>query len=696
MQRSAFGYSPCGEQHPQWRVEAACLTGSSRGTMRRRAHRLLLVRAACICILGISCRPTAAEVPQTNAAPVYLVFDEQHIPDGDRAELLLAIAHITPKSAWRSVRVPGPLTRVAVEQIIWKYVGLYRAKYPQTMKALVDLVWDSNIEQHSSHGPSTVLIPPVPVVGNLVYNYAPKMRTFEPLRQAYSLSSHLSTLKSGAPPDPRPVFQNDPRRGSNLTAIEVPSSAELLKEIFKSPALRSILKGSVLATTRNGFAKAEVAAAKPTACNGPVDWLPTSPYRPLWENARPRNTDAAYNSLLAKAKAHPLYVVDWDTDTGHGAKVIGAAGYILHSLGMDALVPSILPYELDPSKNGPTLKALVEAFRNERVVAGFNAAILALYTSNTIDWIDNPPKPDPNDPSNFVVPEFLLQSLLWKFFGDLSQQYWVNMSFWINNTSLDVTSPSFLIGSRSIGFLAAGNDPTELDLNTVPQSGASDYPDLINVTYGSGDGNVFGAYGGLSTKVTVVAPGCGMQFGQISASDYGSSFASPYVAAATWLKSLLTDSFIDQDSVRQRLILASRPQPNQTRSIESGGNFDPALLLTTPGPHYVTPQGSIVPLTSVNLIIGFDDGSQQAIAFRSSTGVTAPTRTLAIIQCAAGPASDYCIWFRSVGLPPTISLEIRRGARIHSVSGELQPQNGPVIMLSNVADLKNTLAELWY
>ena len=172
--------------------------------------------------------------------------------------------------------------------------------------------------------------------------------------------------------------------------------------------------------------------------------------------------------------------------------------------------------------------------------------------SSTTAWLNS----NPVASSNYIdVPEVLLQALIWKYFDRTTS--WVNMSFTISNTSLDVLSPVLMIGSKRYGFLAAGNDALELSPNSVPQGSATLFPNLVNVTYGDVNGIVYGAYSGAeyNTRVTVVAPGCGLSFGTLAAQDYGSSFASPYVASAAWVRFLSEGARYSPSSLKQELIL---------------------------------------------------------------------------------------------------------------------------------------------
>ena len=138
--------------------------------------------------------------------------------------------------------------------------------------------------------------------------------------------------------------------------------------------------------------------------------------------------------------------------------------------------------------------------------------------------------------------------------------------------------------------------------------------------------------------------------------------------------------------------MADRPLPSQLKSIESGGIFDAALYLTRPGPHYLDGTGLISRLSSVQLNLAFEDGSQQLVSFNSTSSQQA-LRSLAIVSC--GEVAS-CLWSRSVSFPPNASIDLKRSGRLSTVSGLLVKDTGEQLKINGVTDFVNNVKELWY
>jgi hypothetical protein len=97
-------------------------------------------------------------------------------------------------------------------------------------------------------------------------------------------------------------------------------------------------------------------------------------------------------------------------------------------------------------------------------------------------------------------------------------------------------------------------------------------------------GSVTAATGG--GMVDILAPGCGITFGPLHASDAGSSFATPIVAASAWLRFLLdgTSPSAMRVVLNDAVLLTAPPSPRATLS---GGVFDPARLIAPASMHYL-------------------------------------------------------------------------------------------------------------
>jgi REP element-mobilizing transposase RayT len=184
-----------------------------------------------------------------------------------------------------------------------------------------------------------------------------------------------------------------------------------------------------------------------------------------------------------------------------------------------------------------------------------------------------------------------------------------------------------LISKQSFVVVAAGNEAAEVRADLFPQSAASIFPEFINVSHGAADGALFGSSTGRAGggKVDVLAPGCGIAFERLRATDSGSSYAAPIVAAAAWIKSLLDST--PAAEMRAHLMQASLLVPPRTSPfVISGGVFDPARLLSGVGAHYLDPMRTTLhPLEDVVVDAG------ACGTFRSSRGAP-PSQDLIAYQ----------------------------------------------------------------
>jgi hypothetical protein len=147
------------------------------------------------------------------------------------------------------------------------------------------------------------------------------------------------------------------------------------------------------------------------------------------------------------------------------------------------------------------------------------------------------------------------------------------------------------------------------------------------VSHGAADGALYGSSPGRAGggKVDVLAPGCGIAFERLRATDSGSSYAAPIVAAAAWIKSLLDST--PAAEMRAHLMQASLLVPPRTSPfVISGGVFDPARLLSGVGAHYLDPMRTTLhPLEDVVVDAG------ACGTFRSSRGAP-PSQDLIAYQ----------------------------------------------------------------
>jgi hypothetical protein len=180
---------------------------------------------------------------------------------------------------------------------------------------------------------------------------------------------------------------------------------------------------------------------------------------------------------------------------------------------------------------------------------------------------------------------------------------WLNMSFRVRSSALSLVMDTFR-KDEAISFIASGNDAGQgLEAGYVPQDGATQTPQFVVISSGSAervDGNTTAARI-VGPPVSLVATGCGFA----GFSEKGSSFASPYVAAAAWLRYLYDVSGgvpVKPASIIRDLIAASQPVPTFVGNIRSGGFFDAAHFLAGPSTgHLVTKKGAAEPLRDFTL-----------------------------------------------------------------------------------------------
>jgi len=159
----------------------------------------------------------------------------------------------------------------------------------------------------------------------------------------------------------------------------------------------------------------------------------------------------------------------------------------------------------------------------------------------------------------------------------------------------------------------------------LPQRGASLYPNFANITYGLRDGTVLGGTTSTmyNTLVTTMGPGCGFQYRAIGPNDIGTSFTTPYVAAAAWIKSLVDN--VAPLAMRKELVGATLPVPSpRAIDTEGGGIFDsPKLLSQTP--YLVNLDGVFQPIQMGTLLLEYRvpaAGSNATVPFRAGQGIS--------------------------------------------------------------------------
>ena len=150
----------------------------------------------------------------------------------------------------------------------------------------------------------------------------------------------------------------------------------------------------------------------------------------------------------------------------------------------------------------------------------------------------------------------------------------------------------------------------------------------------------------------------------IKVADNGSSFASPYVATAAWIRML---QGLGANFIKRSLVAASLPVPEVGSRVESGGLFDPALLLSAPGAHLVTADGAVLPVTALTLSLKSQKNEIEAAEITGSLKAS-PTHLVTLHQC--GP--NVCAIVR--GFSQAGDVELTAGQvvsmSVHAVAGQ--------------------------
>jgi len=185
---------------------------------------------------------------------------------------------------------------------------------------------------------------------------------------------------------------------------------------------------------------------------------------------------------------------------------------------------------------------------------------------------------------NVPVDKIVLQAVLYKFLVKADGHAWVtSFSLAIN------WDPEWILDWANFHGLivtAAANDHNPEPPGEFPQS-LNPAANFVTVTTGARDGTVFGGYSlypksepgeaakGPKIEVHVLAPGCGYDYDLIEKGDFGTSYATPFVAAFTWAEHLADNTKTQR--ARDALISSSEMRL-QDILIASKGVFEPSLI----------------------------------------------------------------------------------------------------------------------
>ncbi len=619
--------------------------------------------------------------PPAGANVVALVYDDSTISDVERAALVDFVADSVPTEKWETVSVKRPVAITSLIDDFYDFFPSGERAAPATVQAL-----ERAIRRHNENLPSktlppiTLRLPPFPVHAFFTGRPTRATRLFEAATRKYSFTNnptdaryptdrHFGVLSKQprSVTDARQFNKPDDVRHTTLTTILVTADRPRIDQfliglgdpreiLLFSP---TITEGDDVPRVRTGFSTVELLEGTQECTDG-REWMANSPYLSAWRASAAAATLTASRDALHDLAAHrmPLYVLDVGFDGGHGSEVVGVATQLLEDLGAGFLADCIKHWELVPSTStsAVALQMEVDAFRNERPTS---PVVLSGFVEELSRWLKASPALEVGH--KFNVPDLMFSALMWRTFNE---HRWVNMSSRVRSPMLNEAVDPLFRESKGALFAAVGNTHVELNTGYVPQDHAQRFDQVMTVTYASKDGMVGGEYSQAgdsihAPRVLLVGPGCGF----VGISGTGSSFATPYVAVATWLRQLLdllpaadapTNDVQDDNAAtpareaaarQHELLAANIPLPSLSSPVESHGLFDPAYLLLRPGPHLVMADRTLRPLTDYNLRYHCV-GRQGEIAPQPPSTSTSTTETLRVYEDTATRRTH--LWLRRI------------------------------------------------
>jgi hypothetical protein len=592
---------------------------------------------------------SAQTVLKENAvAKVYVAWDDNRIlsapTKASRDRLSLALARATSQLVemkdWPEVKIDKATD---ARTLVDRYFDYYPRNFPRTSEFLAQQIKELNGAKLNKSG--MIKIPPVPVKPYEISESAPtQLRTFSPGDSQYRIVPSLTQIEIPdvfRTPIPAKKLETIRERGATVVSFD---SLDAFRKIFTADIRKQL--GRSLYVWVGGLEDGDTSTfpwlpvefyEDPQPCV-PTPPASTSSYVAAWNARRASLSDAV---LKERADSSRLVLVDWDFKNGHGLKVFEVVQLALRHFGVwDLLSPYVEQFELNPKINGAKLKNVLAAYRATTPPA------IQEQLKKSEHWIEDY---IPREGSEQDFDQGILQAIIWEHFSN--RQTWVNLSFSVRNKNVDYYSS--MENSAAYSFVAAGNKPEELPPYFFPQNIAWNYHGhSVNVTYGDRDGTVRGTFAAKNpdyeTSVALLAQGSNFRGCSISATDAGSSFASPWVAASAWLKHLVDQ--VPNTDMRRTLIQASEPIPTMSATVDSGGYFDPDLLLgfASKGPagHAVRRDGTVELLEHVELDYRVTN-KNGSISSETLKLQSKPTFAVTLAKCSAPFSQDStCLWTR--------------------------------------------------
>jgi hypothetical protein len=548
------------------------------------------------------------------AGDTILSYAEAHISDAQRARLVDLMPVLFPVSKWPAATSGENESMPAFVGRVFGVLTDGIGALPKTAAALTGQIRRANDLPAADRLPSNrpLRVPPMPPVTRIGPNQFVQLATSDKM---WVTEDSGKTWGSMAFPNGR-----QPRSAAAHSELRIPG--------VPAPEVLSALNAIGAVVPSDGKSQLEI--PKESSSCGPVEpWVTSSPY---FSRAVAR-IRAAKAQLERLASQNRLAILDFNFDGGHGAEVLSAARTLLIALGIPELGDRIDPIELNPAANGGKARqTLTDLFRQYLKDYGTDHGVSDVIAQPGALWIVT--SDSGTDAAAATIEAVVLQAALWHA---ASTSHWLSLSWWTRK-AVTIYPPDWdaFVDSNSVfGVAAAGNDGQELGRLMEPQRSASSFGTWLNVTYGSRDGaltdgNRTRADGGA--LVDTIGPGCGYSLAPLTLDASGSSYASPFVAAAAWLKHLLDGTTAAQ--MRREIWFASTLVPQARTAVDSSGVFDAAQLLSGIGPHYVTVGASphVVEFQSATI----DAGSGRVF----SSSVMHPA-SFALIQNATGGFELY-------------------------------------------------------
>jgi hypothetical protein len=550
----------------------------------------------------------------------HLMYQDRDLSDVDRAKLVRFVGNVVSTERWPTAEMaPGE----AVPDFVNRVYNLTAKKEPESVEAISGLLRGANtahlapagaVTERTPQNGDSLRIPPIPVhVTDRTDEVSPELLRVQPIGE-HNLRWAGGPERLAEIPAKELPIDSQPKAG-DTTILMLGTYADLEREIRRHGRLPE-LPGSIRMFRNDGYVDLVLRQPDgqgPTAdCDEAQKWLATLSSNERIVALRDR---LGYRTLkkevLERANSAHMLIVDWSSPPlYHGQKVAAVARYVLSEVLKQpelALPPYFDFVDLNPSiplNREPLLKAVKKYEEPSWYCSATNscdpsAKQLPPYISHRFKcakaWIDSGGQIDPvlcrrvifsgvpanaatNDPRRIPVAQMVLEAILWSHLLEPSSKDWVvNMSFTVEFV-LGISNQ--ISASKSLIIAAASDEHNPEVPAEFPQGSTATNSNIVTVTFGNRDGRVLGGYtfsdkpGHDMVIVSMLAPGCGYP-SLDSKGQYGSSYASPFVASLAWAKHLADGLGIED--AREQLIKSSIMRPAEI-DIESAGVFEPAIL----------------------------------------------------------------------------------------------------------------------